>query len=363
MKHYRAAIIGTGGISSVHMTALNANRDRIEVVAAADVDEAAVKAFCETNSVPHWYTNPTEMLAAAQPDIVHILTPPGNHCAQVIESLQAGAWVYCEKPLCVSLAEFDKITEAEQQTGRYASTVFQWRFGSAARHLKRLIESGEMGRPLVGVCNTLWYRTLAYYQRPWRGKWTTEAGGAATGMGIHLTDLFLWLFGSWNEIRAIAGTLDHSIDVEDVAMALVRFENGALGTITSSTVSPRQETYLRLDFQRATVDMSALYSYTNTNWKYNLFDDSPDQPALERWRTIEQDVASSHGAQLAELVQSMDADQRPHVSGAEARRIVEFLASLYKSAFTGEAVMRGSITPDDPFYYTMNGASLAASAD
>lgn len=101
-------------------------------------------------------------------------------------------------------------------------------------------------------------------------------------MGIHLTDLFLWLFGNWAEIRAIVGTLDHPIDVEDVAMALVRFESGALGTITSSTVSPRQETYLRLDFQRATVDMSALYSYTNTNWKFNLFDDSPtSQPSTD----------------------------------------------------------------------------------
>ena len=355
MKQYRVAIIGTGGISNAHMDALQKAGDRVEVVAAADVDETIVRAFSEKYGVARSFTNPSEMLSAVQPDLVHIVTPPGTHCALAVESLQAGAWVYCEKPLCTSLAEFDTITEAEVQTGRYVSTVFQWRFGSAAKHLKRLIDSGEMGRPLIGVCNTLWYRTLAYYQRPWRGKWATEAGGAATGMGIHLTDLFLWLMGDWDEVRAIAGTLDHPIDVEDVAMALVRFKNGALGNITSSTVSPRQESYLRLDFQRATVNMNGLYSYTNANWQYSLFDDSPDQPALERWRNIEQDVASSHAAQVADLLDSMDANQRPHVSGGEAHRIVEFLASMYKSAFTGEAVARGTITPADPFYYSMNG--------
>ncbi|MEP7294094.1 MAG: Gfo/Idh/MocA family oxidoreductase [Chloroflexota bacterium] len=355
MKPYRAAIIGTGGISFAHVEALQSQPDRVELVAASDVDEATLSGFCEKYGVAHGFTSAAEMLSAIQPDLVHIVTPPGTHCELVIESLKAGAWVYCEKPLCLSLAEFDRIAEAEAQTGRFVSTVFQWRFGSAGKHLKRLIESGDMGRPLLGVCNTLWYRTLEYYQRPWRGKWATEAGGAATGMGIHLTDLFLWLMGDWQDVRAIVGTLDHPIDVEDAAMALVRFASGAMGTITSSTVSPRQETNLRLDFQRATVSMSGLYSYRNANWQYSLFDGSTDQAALERWQTIEQDVASSHAAQLADLLDSMDANQRPAVSGGEARRIVEFLASMYKSAFTGETVARGSITPDDPFYHSMNG--------
>jgi predicted dehydrogenase len=115
-----------------------------------------------------------------QPDLVHIVTPPGTHLDLAVKSLEAGAWVYCEKPLVTSLAQFDRIEDAEARTGRYVSTVFQWRFGSAARHLKRLIQAGEMGRPLVGVCQTLWYRGLAYYQLPWRGQWATETGGVAS---------------------------------------------------------------------------------------------------------------------------------------------------------------------------------------
>jgi predicted dehydrogenase len=356
MKSYRVAIIGTGAVVSSHIRALRSAGERVEIVAAVDIDEARVQSFCAEHRIPRWYTGTTEMLSAEHPDLVHLCTPPALHCAQAIECLEAGAWVYCEKPLCASLAEFDHITEAEVRTGCYVSTVFQWRFGSAGRHLKRLIESGEIGRLLVAVCNTLWYRDLSYYQLPWRGKWATETGGAATGLGIHLTDLLLWLAGDWKVVQAMAETFDRPIEVENAALALVRFESGALASIVSSAVSPRQETYLRLDFQRATVECTALYRYTNTNWRYSIPEGSPDSEALKRWQTIEQDVMGSHDAQLAELLDSMDRNERPFVSGEEARRILEFTASLYKSAFMGQPVKRGSIMPDDPFYHAMNGS-------
>ncbi len=355
MTPYRVAIIGAGAIVTSHISALRAAGERVEIVAAVDIDEARVKAFCAEHNIPHWYTNTTEMLSAMQPDLVHIITPTGTHFDLTIECLEAGAWVYCEKPLCASLAQFDQLTEAEARTGRYVSTVLQWRFGSAARHVKRLIEAGAMGRPMIGVCQTLWYRGLDYYQVPWRGKWTTETGGATVTLGIHLMDLFLWLFGDWQTIQAMAATLDRPIEVENVSMALVRFENGALGTVATSAVSPRQETYLRLDFQRATVEVSALYRYSNANWSFSIPDGSPDAEALAQWQAIEQDTAGSHDVQLAELLDCMDRGERPFVSGSEARRVVEFTASLYKSAFTGQLVHRGSITLDDPFYHSMNG--------
>lgn len=355
MKRFRVAVIGTGAIADTHMEALRSARERVEIVAAMDVDEARVQSFCAKHGIPGAHTNATAMLSAARPDLVHICTPPATHRALAVECLEAGAWVFCEKPLCASLAEFDEITAAEARTGRYVSTVFQWRFGSAAQHLKRLINTGEMGHPLVGVCQTLWYRDLAYYQVPWRGKWSTEIGGPTVGHGIHLTDLFLWLLGDWQEVRAMVATLDRPIEVEDISMALVRFENGAMGSITNSVLSPRQETYLRLDFQRATVEMSALYSYTNGNWRYSIPEGSPDAAALARWQTIETDHAGNHTSQLAALMDSIERNERPLVSGPESRRILEFIASLYKAAITAQPVQRGSITPEDPFYYSMNG--------
>src|SRR5262249_35459830 len=149
---------------------------------------------------------------------------------------------------------------------------------------------GELGRLLVGTCQTLWYRDDAYYEVPWRGKWATENGGPTMGHGIHLMDLFLYLVGEWTEISAMMGTLDRKIEVEALSMALVRFENGSLGTITNSVLSPRQESHLRLDFQRATVEVTALYRYDNSNWRYSIPEGSVFKDDLVRWQTIEKDI-------------------------------------------------------------------------
>ena len=138
-------------------------------------------------------------------------------------------------------------------------------------------------------------------------------------------------------------------------MAMVRFQNGAMGSITNSVLSPRQESYLRLDFQKATVELRTLYGYANQHWNYNLIDGSPDTALLTTLQTIPSDHTGSHTSQLIALLDSMDKQERPLVSGGEARRILEYIASLYKSAATRQPVIRGSITPDDPFYQSMNG--------
>lgn len=355
----RIAIIGTGNSVGNHLTAIKEMGERVQLVAAVDVDEARVKTVCAEHGIPRWYTDAAEMLAAEQPDLVSIVTPPATHKALIITCLEAGAWVFCEKPLCVSLAEFDEITHAEERTGRYVSTVFQWRFGSAAKHLKHLLHDNALGKPLVGVCNTLWYRTQDYYNVPWRGKWHTEVGGPTATLGIHLMDLFLWLMGDWQEINAMIGTLEREIEVEDVSMALVRFENGAMGSISNSVLSPRQESYMRLDFQQATVEVSTLYRYSNEHWRFSVpSGDNHSNPAAE-WNAISDNNVGGHHMQLGDILDSMARNERPPVSGLEARRILEFIASLYKSAMTRQIVRRGEITPDDPFYHAMNGSTQA----
>ena len=358
MKPYRVALVGTGQSVGNHLSAIRHVGARAELVAAVDLDEARVRTFAQENSVPNVYTDVKTMLAREKPDLVHIVTPPATHAPLTLTCLGAGAWVYCEKPLCASLTEFDAITRAEHESGCYVSTVFQWRFGSAAKHLKMLIEKEALGRPLVGVCNTLWYRNAEYYAVPWRGKWASEIGGPTATLGIHLMDLCLWLLGDWAEVRAMMDTLDRDIEVEDVSMALVRFESGALATLTNSALSPRQESYLRLDFQRATAEVSALYRYSNADWRVTLPDGVDDPEALASWGALERDISGRHEMQLAEILASMDKGVRPPVSGTEARRILEFMTALYKSALTDESVRRGSVGPDDPFYAAMNGTPV-----
>lgn len=354
-KTYRVAIIGAGGIINEHISAISANRERAELVAIAEIDPQRLEKACQANNISNAYISVAEMLERERPDLVSILTPPATHKSLSIECLNAGAWVYCEKPLCGSLADFDEISQVEQATKRYVSTVFQWRFGSAGKHLKRLIETKALGKPLLGICNTLWYRTQDYYNVAWRGRYATAFGGPTTTLGIHLMDLFLWLWGEWNEVRAVVGTLDREIEIEDVSMALVRFASGAMGTIVNSALSPRQESYLRLDFQKATLECTTLYRYTNEHWKFSLPPNVDDPETLAAWNALGEDFMGSHTQQLSELLDAMDNNSRPFVSGAEARRIIEFIACLYKSAKTGQPVKRGELTAADPFYFSNNG--------
>lgn len=352
----RTAIIGTGGIAQAHAAAATALADRVDLVAAVDVDPVRLAAFREKYGVGAGYGDVAEMLDRERPDVVQICTPPGSHVELSLACLEAGAWVLCEKPLCGSLADMDRIDAAEQRTGRYVSSVAQWRFGSGGQHLRRLIRSRAMGHLQVGVCNTLWYRPADYYAVPWRGRWASELGGVSLCLGLHIMDLLLYLFDDWTEIRAMMATLDRDIENENVSMAIVRFQGGAMVSVVNSAVSGRQESYLRLDFARATVELTTLYGYRNANWRYSLPPDASDaeRHTLEQhWSKLPEEIATSQTSQLAAMLDDLQAGRRPLVSGAEVRRSIEFLLSLYKAACTGEAVERGSIVAGDPFYEGM----------
>lgn len=359
-RRIRAAIIGTGAIArGSHLPALAqlAEEGETEVVAAVDIDADAVKAFCEADGVPHAYTDLDRMLAEQRPDLVSICTPPTLHRDQTVAALRAGAWVWCEKPPVPTLADFDAV-EAEEGAdgGPYASIVFQHRFGSGSRHVRRLIAEQAMGRPLVAHCQTTWYRDAAYYAVPWRGRWQSEGGGPAMGHGIHQMDLLLDLLGPWSEVRAMAGRLVHDVETEDVSTALVRFENGAMATIVNSVLSPDEVSRIRIDCERATVELTHLYGHSNDNWRVTA---APGVPKAEAaaWQDFGADVPSSHLEQLRDLVAAMRAGERPRSSGADGRTSLELITAIYKSAFTDTTVKAGEIGPGDPYYTAMHGGA------
>ncbi|HTK10261.1 MAG TPA: Gfo/Idh/MocA family oxidoreductase [Ktedonobacteraceae bacterium] len=362
MAQYRVAIVGTGGIAQSHMRALGEAKERTEVVAAVDVLPDRVEAFSAQHGIPRFYTDVAEMLEKERPDLVHIATPPNSHYDLIIQCLQAGAWVLCEKPLCTSLAELDHILAVEKQTGKYCSSVFQWRFGSGSQHLKQLIRTEALGKPMVGICQTTWFRTHAYYEVPWRGKWSTEGGGPTMGHGIHAMDLFLWLLGDWEEVSAMMGTLDRKIEVEDVSLAIVRFKNRALGSIVNSVLSPREETYLRFDLQKASLELTALYSASNKNWRFSQPPSIEDAAVQAAWEELAQDRTGNHATQLAYLLDDMDQQRQPQASTITIRPTLEFITGIYKSAMTGQTVRQGSIVDGDPFYDHVSGQIPRGSA-
>ncbi|MER6629401.1 Gfo/Idh/MocA family oxidoreductase [Streptomyces sp. NPDC000987] len=352
----RVAVVGTGAIvAGSHLPALRAQAGRVELVAAVDVDRGRLDAFRElAGEHVAGYTSTSAMLDAVRPDLVLIGTPPSLHREQTVAALKAGAWVLCEKPLCLSLADYDEIAAAEEASGAYASVIFQHRYGSGAAHARELIASGELGAPLVAHCQTTWYRDAAYYAVPWRGTWASEGGGPTMGHGIHQYDLLLHLLGPWEEVRGMAARLVHDTESEDVSTALVRFANGAVATVVNSVLSPQEVSRIRVDCADATVELTHLYGHRNEDWVYTP---APhvDAGRAAAWRTPAADVPSSHTAQLGALLDARDTGTRPPGSGPDARATLEFAAALYKSAFTGRPVRAGEIGPGDPYYAAMHG--------
>lgn len=362
---YRIAVIGAGGIARAHAEALKASADRAECVAVCDINSQRAADFALQHAVPAHYTEVDGMLARENPDLVCICTSPDQHRDLVLRCLEQGCWVLCEKPLCGSLNELDAIQAAEKRTGCYCATVFQWRYASATQHLHRLLRENRLGRPLVAQCSTLWYRNQDYYNVSWRGKWDTEFGGPTVGLGIHAVDCLLYLLGDWCEVTAVIARLDRDMELEDVSMALVRFKNGAIASLTSSALSPEEETSIRIDCQLATAAIRTIYGVTNEQLNFSIGSRvTPSTPArtrdmevcrLSEWQQISGDDPANHTSQLRQIIADMDARRQPLTSGDAARSITELLAALYKSGFTHQPVTRGSIRSGDSFYNAFHG--------
>lgn len=354
---YRTAIIGTGGIATAHIRAIRELSSRAEVVAVVDVDPTRAQGFATEWAIPAVYSSTKELFSKEQLDLVHICTPPSTHLPLAQEAMLAGVPPLIEKPPTLTLQELDQLTDAAVTSGVPALTVFQHRFGSGAIKLRRLMASGVLGRPLLASCDTLWYRDDAYFGVPWRGTWEAEGGGPTLGHGIHQFDLLLSILGPWASVLAVAARQARPTNTEDVSLALVEFENGALATVTNSLVSARETSRLRFDFEYATVELEHLYGYTDSDWQFTA---APEHEHLnDLWNDGGVDVESGHTAQLAATFDAFDQGAEPPVSLHEARITMDLTTAIYASAFGERKVKAGSITAGDPFSTSMDGGSVS----
>ncbi|GGL27335.1 Gfo/Idh/MocA family protein [Planomonospora parontospora] len=329
----RVAVVGTGPAARLgHLAALRAESHRVRLIAAVDPEPGRAEAFCAEHGVPAAHTSLTGMLAAERPDLVHLCTPADLHAAQTAECLRAGAWVWCEGPAGLSLAEYDLVTMAERENpGVYASAVAAHRFGSGARRLRRA--APELGRPLLVQCVTVRHRgDRSGASR--RGR--REPGGGGPSLGE--MDLMLSVLGRWTEVRAMAGTPGRA-GAEDVLLALVRFESGAVATVADSPASPCEESRLRFDFTGGTVELRHPYGRR----------DPGRGSAFGLWAPGE-GAEGPRAVQLAALLDAMERGERPEVSGAEGRGALELATGVHASAFTGRSVLRAELVPGHPFY-------------
>ena len=353
-SRFRVGIIGTGGIAHAHAQAIRDLGDRAELVAVADVDSGRAGEFARRFGAGATYTDAGELLERERLDLVHICTPPQTHAPLAILAMRAGVPSLVEKPTTLSLAEIDELRAVQAETRVPVLTVFQHRFGPAARRLKALADAGRLGRPLVATCETLWFRPDEYFDVPWRGRWDVEGGGPTMGHGIHQFDLLLAILGPWATLSAFAARQSRPTDTEDVSLALARFENGALATVVNSLVSVRETSRLRFDFEFATVEVEHLYGYTSSDWR---FTPAPGHDNLaEAWAEgLADDRPSGHLDQITAILDALEAGEPLAVDLDEARRTLEFAAATYASAFRGRPVEAGELAGDDPFVRSMSG--------
>ncbi|MBZ3900428.1 Gfo/Idh/MocA family protein [Streptomyces griseiscabiei] len=355
---YRVAIIGTGGIAHAHAEALGELSERARLVAVADLDPNRAAEFADRFRVPQVFSDPTALLESGEPlDLVHICTPPRTHAPLAAQVMRAGATALVEKPTALSLREMDELAEVQEQTGSRVLTVFQHRYGATAVRLRRLVESGALGRPHVATCETLWYRPDEYFEVPWRGCWDAEGGGPTMGHGIHQFDLMVSVLGPWSVITALADRRARPTDTEDVSVAAVRFADGALATVVNSLLSPRETSRLRFDFEHATVELEHLYGYREEHWRFTPASGHEELAAL--WNDgAGPDLISGHRLQIEAVFDAWEAGREPGVSLVDARRTLEFAAATYASAFRGVPVTAGELAGDDPFTLSMDGGAV-----
>ncbi|GAA3751366.1 Gfo/Idh/MocA family oxidoreductase [Plantactinospora mayteni] len=354
MEPIRVAVVGTGNIARLHAEALRQLGEEVRLVGAVDTDPGRLSAFCDRHDVPARHSDLASLLEKERPELVHVCTPPGSHHELALGCLRAGANVLVEKPPTLNLGQLDELAEAEQRYGATLSTVFQHRFGTGALRLRALLDAGVLGRPMMAVCHTTWFRPQSYFDVEWRGRWDTEGGGPTMGHGIHQMDLLCAILGDWAEVSALARQQARRSETEDLSMAHVSFANGAVASVVNSLLSIREESYLRFDFERATVELTHLYGYGDDDWRITPAPEYSEE-VLAAWRTGAAGVRSGHRAQFAEVVRSLRAGTPPPVTSAETRRTMRLVAGVYASAFARRPVRPDELGEDSPFYRRMQG--------
>ena len=338
-------IVGCGLISDFHVRALAEVRGT-KLIGCFDQVPNRAEEFAKTHGCQA-YTSLKEMLANSAIDAVSIATPSGVHMDPAVQAAKAGKHVVVEKPLEITLRRCDRIINACDKAGVKLATIFPSRFHDGPAQLKKAVDRGRFGRLTLGDSYVKWWRTQAYYDGgAWRGTWELDGGGALMNQAIHSVDLLTWIMGPVAEIRAQTATLAHErIEVEDTAIASLRFENGALGTIVATTAA--FPGYLKRIEIHGSAGSAVIEEEDIKAWDFAK--KSPRDAAILKAMKNQKsggggasDPAAighhGHTCLFRDFVSAIRNDRAPAVDGREGRRSVEIILALYKAAETGKAV-------------------------
>ncbi|MHB8863019.1 MAG: Gfo/Idh/MocA family protein [Pirellulaceae bacterium] len=338
-------LVGCGMIAHFHARAV-ADIRGASVVACYDTFPAAADRLADSIGC-RAYHDLQAMLNDPRVEVVTICTPSGAHLEPAVAAAAAGKHVIVEKPLEITLQRCDRIIDACARAGVVLSTIFPSRFHEASQLLKKAIDKGRFGRLTVGDAYVKWYRTQQYYDSgAWRGTWKLDGGGALMNQAIHSVDLLTWLMGPVQDLSARFATLTHErIEVEDVAMATLRFQNGALGIIEATTAAfPGALKRIEIHGSEGS---AVLQEEDITTWTFAH--PAPTDAALLRRMAgktktgggaADPSAIGHHGhtAQFKDVLQAIRSNRKPLIDGLEGRRSVEIILAIYKAAETGRTI-------------------------
>ena len=337
-------IVGAGVIAATHAEAIAAIPGA-RLVAVTDVVPERAAAFARARGCAAEPDLAT-LLARDDIDVVSVCVPSGRHAEVGVPIAAAGKSLVVEKPIDVTLAAADRLIDAVASAGVAMTVISQHRFDPGLIELRRLADTGALGRLVLGEAATKWYRSQGYYDSAdWRGTWALD-GGALMNQGIHYADLLRWIMGPVTEVTAMSATEDHDMEAEDVSLALLRFASGAVGTITSSTVVfPGFAQRLEVSGTNGTVVIE------DGQLSYEGLRGEVADPGLRGYRAAvgaspagaaanAADLGiSSHIAQIADLLAAIDEKREPLVTAADGRQTLELINAVYESARTGLTVL------------------------
>jgi predicted dehydrogenase len=340
------AIVGCGMIAGFHARAL-AEVSGARLVGLVSRNPANAKRLVDSLGLTcEIYTDLTPALARVDLDAVIVTTPSGAHMEPALLAAQAGKHVVVEKPLEITLDRCDRIIEACERNRVQLCTIFPSRFGPANQALKAAVDKGRFGRLTLAETTCKWWRPQSYYDEGgWKGTWRLDGGGALMNQAIHNVDLLSWMMGPVEEVHGFTATLAHQrIEVEDTAVACLRFANGALGVIQAGTsIHPGLPKTIAIHGDRGTV---VIEQDDVVRWELSP-ETEEDRLVKERFvrRTGASGGASNpaaishvgHARQLTDFVRAVETGTRPLIDGREGRRSVEIILAIYRSAAKGRS--------------------------
>ncbi|HLK55331.1 MAG TPA: Gfo/Idh/MocA family oxidoreductase [Chthonomonadaceae bacterium] len=335
----RVGLVGCGGMGNEHLKII-AGISHARLVGVCDYREPRARRMSAQHNVPCWLDY-EPFLDEARPEAVHICSPSGLHAEQGIAAAERGIHVLCEKPLDIDLAKVDRLIAACDRHNVRLGCIFQRRMSRGAQIVQRAIAEGRMGRVLSCSVSVKWWRSQVYYDKDeWRGTWTLD-GGALANQGIHSLDQMVWMAGPVAEVEyAHLETANHRIEAEDFAIAVVRFESGARGTLEVTTCChPDLATRLEIygTHGSAALDDARVVRYGLEG--QDLLDTLEDRGGLTGGGANPWAISlGGHEAQIQDFYRAVREGRQPLVDGREARPAVDLLTKIYAKAFPNQKI-------------------------